>query len=89
MQERPTQALLTRCDDLFGYGWKGLMCKALNIHQTTISNMTPTSPSYMMIESTVEWMTSVPTSKWPDRFSDLAERHKARTKKLAAQGAAR
>ena len=80
-----TDDIRARFSALFGYGWQSLLAEAVGIHRVTMSRqwngVQPLDPA---IIAHLEWLESTPVSRWPARWSKLADLHKAKAKKDAA-----
>lgn len=72
-----------RLTAICGYGAQADFSEAAGIHFTNLSKQISKGSVDPMIEAHLQWLESVPIAKWPDRWSKLAARAKARAKKEA------
>jgi hypothetical protein len=82
LQDQPTTAQIeSRFYTLFGHGWKSRVADAVGVTAATMSVQLSTGkiPPYLIAH--LEWMESTPIKFWPDRWAELADRAKAKTKK--------
>lgn len=78
-----TESIAARFDAVFGYGWRSDMAAALGIRAPTISEQFSRGRVQPWMIALLEFFEATPVAKWPDRWSKLAARAKARAKKEA------
>ena len=79
-----TDDIRARFSALFGYGWQSLLAEALDVRVATISDQFRLGSVQPYIIAHLEWLESTPVSRWPARWSKLADLQKAKAKKDAA-----
>lgn len=82
MQHDPEQ-IAARFEAVFGYGWRADFAAALGIRGPTITEQFSMNRVQPWLVAMLEFFETTPVAKWPDRWSKLAARAKAKTKKEA------
>jgi hypothetical protein len=72
-----------RLTALCGYGAQNDFAEAAGIHFTNLSKQISKGEVDPTLCAHLEWMETTPLAKWPDRWSKLRDRAKARAKKEA------
>lgn len=82
MQQDP-ETIAARFEAVFGYGWRADFAAALGIRGATITEQFSMNRIQPWLIALLEIFETTPPAKWPDRWSKLRDRAKAKSKKEA------